>query len=51
MSTEDEKKFADGPQGVNNDSESLEGPVDIDPITNQPRLVRQLKNRHVAMIR
>ncbi|KAF5313268.1 hypothetical protein D9619_003037 [Psilocybe cf. subviscida] len=50
MSTEDEKKFADGPQGVNNDAESLEGPVDIDPITNQPRLVRQLKNRHVAMI-
>jgi amino acid transporter len=41
----------DGPKASNvSDTESLRGPPGIDPMTGERPLVRQLKNRHIAMI-
>ncbi|KAF9480057.1 amino acid permease [Pholiota conissans] len=47
----DEKRASAEIKGSNegSDTESLRGPI-IDPLTGQPKLVRQLKNRHIAMI-
>lgn len=40
----------DAAKGTNiSDTESLR--VDVDPVTGENQLVRQLKNRHIAMIR
>jgi len=51
MSSEKEKSSpTQGVQDANSDAESLRGPT-IDPLTGEHQLVRQLKNRHIAMIR
>jgi len=51
MSSEKEKSSpTQGLQDANSDAESLPDPT-IDPLTGEHQLVRQLKNRHIAMIR
>ena len=50
MSDEKGKSSPNGLQDANSDAESLRGPA-VDPLTGEHQLVRQLKNRHIAMIR
>jgi hypothetical protein len=50
MSDEKGKSSPNGLQDANSDAESLRGPT-VDPLTGEHQLVRQLKNRHIAMIR
>jgi amino acid transporter len=51
MASDEKAAAADMAKGSNegSDTESLRGPVD--PLTGERKLVRQLKNRHIAMIR
>ncbi|KAF8203089.1 amino acid permease [Pholiota molesta] len=50
MASDEKAAAADMAKGSNegSDTESLRGPVD--PLTGERKLVRQLKNRHIAMI-
>lgn len=52
MASDEKGAAADMAKGSNegSDTESLRGPI-IDPVTGERKLVRQLKNRHIAMIR